>query len=77
MRQELRTPGYVLIHLRAGGEVGRVRFAAAIENLLDQDYDLPLGGIAFGDYKYGGRIGPYHQVAGPGRSFNLSVNVAF
>jgi iron complex outermembrane receptor protein len=77
VRQELRTPGYVLIHLRAGGEVGRVRFAAAIENLLDQDYDLPLGGIAFGDYKYGGRVDPFHQVAGPGRSFNLSVNVAF
>ena len=35
VRQELRTPGYVLIHLRAGGEIGRVRFAAAIENLLD------------------------------------------
>jgi iron complex outermembrane receptor protein len=77
VRQELRTPGYVLIHLRAGGEIGRVRFAAAVENLLDQDYDLPLGGIAFGDYKYGGRVDPFHQVAGPGRSFNLSVNVAF
>jgi iron complex outermembrane receptor protein len=77
VRQELRTPGYVLIHLRAGGEFGRVRFAAAIENLLDQDYDLPLGGIAFGDYKYGGKVDPFHQVAGPGRSFNLSVNVAF
>ncbi len=77
VRQELRTPGYVLVHLRAGGEVGRVRFAAAIENLLDQDYDLPLGGIAFGDYKYDGRTGPFHQVAGPGRSFNLSLNVAF
>ncbi|WP_273183686.1 TonB-dependent receptor [Hyphomonas adhaerens] len=77
VRQELRTPGYVLVHLRAGGEIGRVRFAAAIENLLDQDYDLPLGGIAFGDYKYDGRTGPYHQVAGPGRSFNLSLNVAF
>ena len=77
VRQELRTPGYVLVHLRAGGEIGRVRFAAAIENLLDQDYDLPLGGIAFGDYKYDGRTGPFHQVAGPGRSFNLSLNVAF
>lgn len=77
VRQELRTPGYVLIHLRAGGEIGRVRFAAAVENLLDQDYDLPLGGIAFGDYKYNGRVDPFHQVAGPGRSFNLSVNVAF
>ena len=77
VRNELRTPGYVLVHLRAGGEIGRVRFAAAVENLLDQDYDLPLGGIAFGDYKYGGRVDPFHQVAGPGRSFNLSVNVAF
>jgi iron complex outermembrane recepter protein len=77
VRQELRTPGYVLVHLRAGGEFGRVRFAAGIENLLDQDYDLPLGGIAFGDYKYNGKVDPFHQVAGPGRSFNLSVNVAF
>ena len=77
LRQELETPGYVLVHLRAGGEFGRMRFSAAIENLLDQDYDLPLGGIAFGDYKYDGRVGPFHQVAGPGRSFNISVNVAF
>jgi len=77
LRQELETPGYVLVHLRAGGELGGVRINAAIENLLDQDYDLPLGGIAFGDYKYNGRVGPYHQVAGPGRSFNVSLSVDF
>jgi len=77
LRRELETPGYVLVHLRAGGEFGRLHVNAAIENLLDQDYDLPLGGIAFGDFKYGGRVGPYHQVSGPGRSFNLSVSVAF
>ena len=77
LRQEFETPGYVLVHLRAGGEFGRVRVEAAIENLLDQDYDLPLGGIAFGDFKYNGRVDPYHQVAGPGRSFNLNLSVAF
>ncbi|MBY9068281.1 TonB-dependent receptor [Hyphomonas sp. WL0036] len=77
LRQEIRTAGYVLLHLRAGGEVGPFRIEAAIENLLDQDYDLPLGGIAFGDYKYEGRVGPFRQVAGPGRSLNLSVSVGF
>ncbi|MFN3912508.1 TonB-dependent receptor [Hyphomonas sp.] len=77
LRHELVTPGYGLLHLRAGGELGPFRIEAAVENLLDHEYDLPLGGIAFGDYKYGGRVGPFHQVAGPGRSFNLSVAYAF
>ncbi len=77
LRQELETPGYVLVNLRVGGDVGRFTVNASIENLLDQDYDLPLGGIAFGDYKYEGRAGPFRQVAGPGRSVNLGVSVAF
>ena len=77
LRQELETPGYVLVHLRTSGSFGRFRVSAAVENLLDQDYDLPLGGLAIGDYKYTGRVDPFHQVSGPGRSVNLSLSVAF
>ncbi|MEM5516946.1 TonB-dependent receptor [Henriciella sp. AS95] len=77
LRQELETPGYVLVNLRLGGDIGRFTVNASIENLLDQDYDLPLGGIAFGDYKYEGSVGPFRQVAGPGRSVNLGLSVAF
>ena len=77
VRQELETPGYVLVHLRTGGSFGRFRVSAAIENLLDQDHDLPLGGLAFGDYKFEGRTGQFHQVAGQGRSVNLSLSMAF
>lgn len=77
LRLERETDAYALLHLRAGADLGRYNLTVSVENILDTDYDLPLGGIAFGDFRYGGRIGPYRQVSGPGRSINAGVSVAF
>lgn len=77
LREERETGAYALVHARLSAELGRVTLTGAIENLFDQTHDLPLGGLAFGDYIYAGRTGPLQQVRGPGRSVNLGLSVAF
>ena len=77
LRLERKTDAYALLHLRAGADIGRFTLNVSIDNILDTEHDLPLGGLASGDYKFAGRTGPYRQVAGPGRSFNAGISVTF
>jgi iron complex outermembrane receptor protein len=44
---------------------------------LDTAYDLPLGGVSFGDFKAEGGVPPIRPLPGPGRSINLSLTYAF
>ncbi|MFD2032882.1 hypothetical protein ACFSKM_26435 [Ancylobacter dichloromethanicus] len=52
-----------------------------IENLFDTEYDLPLGGANLVNYQVSSMMGTSpawgYGVAGPGRSFNARVTVAF
>ncbi len=48
VRQEIRTPGYSLVNLRASYEWKQVRFDFGVENLFDRFYSLPLGGAYTG-----------------------------
>lgn len=77
LRHEPETAAYALLNLRTSTDVGPVRIDLGIENLFDTDYDLPLGGVAYGDYKLGGSVGTIQPLPGPGRSFNVALSVAF
>ena len=77
LRHEPKTAAYALMNLRTTWTNGRLRADLAVENLFDTAYDLPLGGVAYGDYKAGGSVGAIQPLAGPGRSFNLGLTVAF
>lgn len=77
LRHEPKTAAYALMNLRTTWANGRLRADLAVENLFDTAYDLPLGGVAYGDYKAGGSLGAIQPLAGPGRSFNLGLTVAF
>ena len=77
LRHEPRTSAYALMNLRSSWTNGRLRVDAAVENLFDADYALPLGGVAFGDFKASGAQGRIQPLAGPGRSFNLALRMAF
>lgn len=48
VRNEVKTPGYELVHLRASYSWKQVRFDFGIENLFDKLYYLPTGGAYTG-----------------------------
>lgn len=77
LRHEPGTAAYALLNLRSTWKGDRVRVDLAAENLFDTAYDLPLGGVSFGDFKAGGAVPPIQALQGPGRSLNLGLAYAF
>lgn len=73
VRNELKTGGYGLLNLRTAYDIKQFRLDFAIENLLNKNYALPLGGAYVGQRTmiYG------TPVAGPGRSVNVGLTVRF
>ena len=47
-----------------------------ITNLLDEYYELPLGGVSIAEFKQDMSQG-FNQLAGQGRSINLAMSYAF
>ena len=83
MRNELETPGYGLLHLRARYEQKRYSVDFGIENLFDRHYALPIGGAYVGQGTTMA-IPPLPNqpqwgtpVPGPGRSLYAGLNVKF
>lgn len=76
-RNEPKTPSYALVNLRTGYEWGNVRVDAGVENLFDQHYYLPLGGVDYADFRAGGSRGTVGALPGAGRSFIAGMTVKF
>jgi iron complex outermembrane receptor protein len=83
VRNEVATPGYSLVNLRASHAWKQVRVDFGIENLFDRRYNLPLGGayLGQGTTMTSQAIGivPRWGVAVPGmgRSLYAGLNVKF
>lgn len=77
LRNEPETPSYALVNLRTGYEWGNVRIDAGVENLFDQTYYPPLGGVGYADYRAGGSQGTVGPLLGAGRSFVAGMTVKF
>ncbi|KAB2944042.1 MAG: TonB-dependent receptor plug domain-containing protein [Hyphomicrobium sp.] len=77
LRNEPVTPGYALVNMRTSYEWENMRFDLGVDNLFDQLYYPPLGGVDWADYKAGGQMGRIGAVPGEGRSFNAGVTVKF
>ena len=73
-RNEPETAAYALVNLRAAYTLAGVRLSVEAANLFDKGYDLPLGGMAIGEYRSTGTLRP---VAGRGRSINLGLSTKF
>ena len=73
VRDEQTTGGYGLLNLRSSYDWQQARLDFSIENLLDRNYALPLGGAYVGQrpMTYG------TPVPGMGRSVNLALTVRF
>lgn len=82
VRNEVRTPAYELVNLRASHAWKALRLDLAIDNLFDRPYFHPLGGAYLGQgttMTNAGAGSPAWGLAvpGAGRSFKVAVNVGF
>ncbi len=77
VRAEVATPGYALFNYRSSYQISKaVRLDAGIENLLNRQYALPLGGLEFASANMMAGT-PAKPLRGPGRSLNASLRVSF
>ena len=72
VRNELTTPGYVLVNVRSGYQFSWWRLDVGIDNLADRAYRLPIGGRYWIADKTGRTVVP-----GMGRSFSLGMTARF
>jgi iron complex outermembrane receptor protein len=83
VRNEVATPGYGLLNLRASYSWPKVRFDFGVDNLLDKFYTLPLGGayLGQGTTMTATPVGSVPRwglgVPGMGRSVYAGVTVSF
>ncbi len=77
LRSEPTTPGYALVNLRTGYQWRNIRLDVGVNNLFDQFYYLPLGGVNFDNYLASGKTEIIQSLAGMGRTVYVSVTVRF
>lgn len=88
VRGETKTSGYDLLNLRSSYQWKNVRFDLGLENALDKQYSLPLGGayigqgatMSLGTSSSWSSTGqpPYgYSVPGMGRSLYAGINIKF
>lgn len=73
IRLEPKTPGYALLNLRGSYDWKYLRIDAGIENVLDKNYSLPLGGVYMGEKPATAGT----PVPGFGRSYNVGLTVTY
>ena len=76
-RIEQTTPGYALFNLHAGYQRGHLAVSAAAGNLLNREYQLPLGGVNFDDFMASMWMSQIMPLTGPGRSVYGSLTARF
>lgn len=77
IRSELATDSYALLGVSTAYQWKKMVVTLAVSNLLDEDYDLPLGGVNLAGWLAEGNVGQFEAVPGRGRSFDIGVNFSF
>lgn len=75
-RLENQTDSYNLVNLSSKATFNALTLSAEVTNLFDEFYELPLGGVSIAELKQNNSAG-FTQLAGQGRSFNISASYAF
>ena len=73
-RNEPRTKSYTLLNVQVAYRWDNFRLSLGADNLFDEAYFAPLGGVSLGDRKATGILRP---VPGAGRSVNAGLSVKF
>jgi iron complex outermembrane receptor protein len=76
-RYEQTTPGYTIFSMHSSYQRGHLRASAAADNLLNKDYELPLGGVNFDDFMASMWMSQIKPLTGRGRSAYASLSVQF
>jgi iron complex outermembrane receptor protein len=76
-RYEQVTPGYTLFNLQIGYQRGHLRMNAAADNLLNREYELPLGGVNLDDFIASMWMNQIKPLTGQGRSVYASLTARF
>jgi len=76
-RYEQRTPGYALFDVHAGYQRGHFRLSCGSDNLLNRNYELPLGGVNFDDFMARMRMTQLKPLTGRGRSVFIGLSAQF
>jgi iron complex outermembrane receptor protein len=84
IRNETKTPSYLLLNARTGYDWGKVRVDLGLDNLLDKQYFHPLAGAYLGDRFGMNPTGPAattvpwgRNVPGMGRAFYVGLTVRY
>jgi iron complex outermembrane receptor protein len=77
VRLEPTTPAYAIVNLRTAFEYRNLRFDLGFENLGNQMYYSPLGGIDIADWKAGANALLHTPVAAVGRTIYGGVTARF
>jgi iron complex outermembrane receptor protein len=76
LRLENRTASYTLLDLSNQWQNEKLTLSVSITNLLDKDYELPLGGVNVAEYRQDNNNG-FNQLKGTGRSINAAMRYNF
>ncbi len=76
-RLEQPTPGYALFNLHAGYGRPHLEMSAGVNNLLNKEYEMPLGGVDMDNFLASGSESKVEPVTGRGRSVYFSATVRF
>ena len=76
-RCEQRTPGYVLFDVHGPYQHGHFRVSGGSDNLLNRNYELPLGDVNFDDFMAGMRMTDLKPLTGRGRSVFIGLSARF
>ena len=63
--------------MNAGYERGHLRMSAGADNLLNREYELPLGGVNFDDFMASMWMSQIMPLTGRGRSSYASLTAQF
>ena len=77
VRLEPKTAGYAVMNVRSSYQWKSARLDVAANNLLDKYYELPLGGVAYADWKAAGSVGAIGALPGMGRSINVGLTLNY
>jgi iron complex outermembrane receptor protein len=80
VRNELRTPSYVLLNARTGYQWKNLSIDVGLDNVLDKQYYHPLAGAYTGDYyamSLSGSQPNTRNVPGMGRSVFVGMSLTY
>jgi iron complex outermembrane receptor protein len=75
-RFENMTDSYHLLNFNSELSLESWKLSLSVSNLLDEYYQMPLGGLSIAQYKQDPSQG-FQQLAGEGRSFNFGLSYQF